>query len=369
MIFGIKEIRIVDLIPQKTYLFFSHTIKGQSYNMPMLQKLLDLGCTLIDYERMVNQKNQRLIYFSYHAGVVGTIETLWTYGQRLTWEGIASPFTSIRQTLNYRDQEEAEAAFTDLTRQIKTQGLPASISPLVIGITGYGNVSRGVQHMLGHLPLIKINPSELPGLHKRENGRNDRIYLVIFKEEDMVAPVSPGKAFDLQDYYDHPVNYQSRFEKYLPELDILINASFWDPDYPRHVSKEALRRLFAPAQKPSLRVIGDISCDVEGGIECTVKVTDPGNPVYVYDPHADVISDGVAGQGPVIMAVENLPSELPKNASVYFSSVLKKLVPDLLKADFSGPFDKIKLPFALKKAIIAYQGRLTDEYKYINDYL
>ena len=148
MIFGIKEVKIPDLIAGKTYLFFSHTTKGQSYNMPMLQKLLDLECSLVDYERMVNEKNQRLIYFSFHAGVAGTIETFWAYGQRLAWEKISSPFSSVRQTLTYADQDEAEAAFSVLGEKIKRVGLPPAISPLVVGITGYGNVSRGAQHML-----------------------------------------------------------------------------------------------------------------------------------------------------------------------------------------------------------------------------
>ena len=99
------------------------------------------------------------------------------------------------------------------------------------------------------------------------------------------------------------------------------------------------------------------------------RVTDPGNPVYVYDPWTDSTKDGISGQGPVIMAVENLPSELPKNASVYFSSVLRTLVPDLVKADWQGPFEKIDLPYALKKAVIACRGKLTPEYAYIDDYL
>jgi saccharopine dehydrogenase (NAD+, L-lysine-forming) len=369
LILGIKEVRIADLIPRKTYVYFSHTIKGQSYNMPMLQKLLDLQCTLIDYERMVDENNQRLIYFSYHAGVAGTIESLWAFGQRLAWEKIRSPFTSIKQALTYRDQAAAETAFAALGNEIKTRGLPAAIAPLVIGITGYGNVSRGVQHMLDLLPLDKITPAELPGLHQREKGRNDRIYQVIFKEEDMVAPLTAERPFDLQDYYRHPQNYRADFQKYLPELDILINASFWDSVYPRHVSKEGLHMLFSQAEKPRLRVIGDISCDVDGGIQCTARVTDPGNPVYVYDPQTDKIEDGFAGQGPVIMAVDNLPSELPKDASVYFSSVLKTLVPDLLKTDWNGPFHKLALPYALKTAIIVYQGHLTEAYQYLKDFI
>ena len=185
----------------------------------------------------------------------------------------------------------------------------------------------------------------------------------------MVAPVKTMRAFDLQDYYQNPENYRADFEKYLPELDILINASFWEPAYPVHVSKAALRRLFGSEQQPRLRVIGDISCDVEGGIECTTRVTDPGNPVYVYQPAEDSIKEGVEGKGPVIMAVDNLPSELPRDASNYFSSVLKTIVPDLAAADWRASFEDLYLPEVLKRAVIVYQGRLTDDYRYLEEYL
>ena len=369
LIFGIKEVKIGDLIRGKTYLYFSHTIKGQPYNMPMLKKILDLKCTLLDYERMVDEKNQRLIYFSYHAGVAGTIDSFWAYGQRLVREQISSPFMNINQTFRYQDQAAAESAFADLGKQINKNGLPGSIRPLVIGITGYGNVSRGVQHMLSFLPLEKIKPDDLTDFHRRHASIDDRIVQVIFREEDMFKRLETEQPFNLQEYYRNPEKYRADFERYLPELDILINASFWDSAYPRHVTKDALRRLFTSGQRPRLRVIGDISCDVQGGIECTVRVTDPGNPVYVYQPSTDSIRDGVAGEGPVIMAVDNLPSELPKDASLYFSSVLKTIVPDLLAVDWRVSFDDLRLPEALKKAVIVHQGRLTDDYRYLADYL
>ncbi|MCK4754394.1 MAG: hypothetical protein KAS58_04120, partial [Calditrichia bacterium] len=133
--------------------------------------------------------------------------------------------------------------------------------------------------------------------------------------------------------------------------------------------KDNLKKLFSGTGKPSLRVIGDISCDVDGGIECTVKATDPGNPVYVYEPENDAILDGVTGNGPVIMAVDNLPSELPKDASVYFSSVLREYIPALVAADFSVGFDDLNLPYALKKAVIVFKGELTREYTYLKKYL
>jgi alpha-aminoadipic semialdehyde synthase len=369
LIFGIKEVKIVDLIPEKTYIYFSHTIKGQSYNMPMLQRILDLNCTLIDYERMRDENRQRVIYFSYHAGVAGMIDTIWTFARRLQWERVDSPFALIKQTIDYTDQAEATLDLIKIGDLIRRQGLPDEITPLVMGISGYGNVSKGAQDLMDHLPLTEILPGDLKNIRHAYKNHSRTIYKVVFKEEHMVAPVSGKTPFDLQEYYHHPDRYKSKFEKYLPFLSILINASFWDNPYPRHVTKEAIKRLYSETQLPTLRVIGDISCDIEGGIECTLKVTDPGNPVFVYDPEKGTIHDGVSGKGPVIMAVDNLPSELPKDASVYFSSVLRELIPAFIKADLEIACNSPDLPYFLKNAIITHNGRLTDPYQYLEKYL
>jgi alpha-aminoadipic semialdehyde synthase len=369
LIIGIKEIKNEDLIKNKAYLYFSHTIKGQSYNMPMLQKLIDSKCTLMDYERMVNEKNQRLIFFSFHAGVAGLIDTLWSFGQRLLAEGIDSPFSQIQQSLNYDDQSEAESEFRKLADHIRNKGLPEQLKPLIVGITGYGNVSKGAQHMLDLLPVTEIKADELSKIKNDTSLSFDQIFKVVFAEKDMVEAKSENDEFDLQDYYNNPEKYRSRFTPYIYDLSILVNASFWDTPYPKHVTKSDIKNLYSGTNKPSLRVIGDISCDVDGGIECTVKATDPGNPVFVYEADTGEIRDGVTGNGPVIMSVDNLPSELPKDASVYFSSVLRDFIPSLMTCDFSKDFTELDLPFALKKAIIVHKGTLTPEYEYLNKYL
>nr|NIV35498.1 hypothetical protein [Anaerolineae bacterium] len=128
MIFGIKEIPKEQFEPDKAYVFFAHVIKGQPYNMPMLRRMLDLGCTLIDYERVVDERNRRLIFFGWHAGVAGMIDTLWALGQRLAWQGIANPFTELRQTLAYKDLEEASAALELVRARIETEGLPDELA-------------------------------------------------------------------------------------------------------------------------------------------------------------------------------------------------------------------------------------------------
>jgi alpha-aminoadipic semialdehyde synthase len=368
IVFGIKEIPIPVLERGKTYAFFSHTIKGQAYNMPMLRKILDMGCTLIDYEKVTNEDGRRLIFFGNYAGLAGMIETLWAFGKRLTFEGTSTPFDGVKRALDYPDLETAKEAIRGIGKQIEKDGLPNEIAPLVVGIAGYGNVSRGAQEILDLLPVTEIAPEELAALNADNDASNRAVYKVVFAEEDMVERREKDHPFDLQEYYDHPERYRGVFERYLPHLDILVNCIYWEPRYPRLFSKETMRELYREAS-PRLKVIGDITCDVEGAIECTVKATEPDNPVYVYDPVADKTLDGIEGNGPVVMAVEILPSELPRESSAYFSGVLKGYVPAIAAADYSGDFASCDLPPEIKRAVIVYRGELTPDYRYIEKYL
>jgi len=367
IILGIKEIKIPDLLPDKVYLFFSHTVKGQEYNMPMLQKILDLKCTLLDYEKIMNESGQRLIYFSLHAGLAGIVETLWTYSQILNRKGIDNPFAEIRQTYRYNNLDEIKESFRKVARRIRTDGLPASICPLVVGITGYGNVARGVRELLDILPFGEIDPDDLYQLNHRYDRR--KIYVPVFKEEHMVEPATEGTVFELQDYYDNPDKYRSKFRSYLPYLNILINATYWDTPYPRHITKAELKELYQSGKISKLAVIGDISCDIDGGVEITNKATEPGNPAYTFNPLMNRYTDGLSGDGIAVMAVDNLPSELPKEASEYFSGILKTLIPDLVRADFNVEFGNLDLPPALKDAVIVYRGAFTPGYTYLREYL
>ncbi len=226
MILGIKEVKVSDLLADKIYLFFSHTIKGQTYNMPMLRQIIKLKDTLIDYEKMIDEKGQRLIYFSYHAGLAGVIDTLWAFGQKMARAGIDSPFAGIKHSLKYANLDVAIASFQEVAENIKKSGLPAAISPFIIGITGYGNVSRGVQHLLDFLPVAQITPAELAAVRKSANPERNKILKAVFREEDMVESKNPAQNFDLQDYYQHPDKYRSRFEPHAAQLNVLINTSF-----------------------------------------------------------------------------------------------------------------------------------------------
>lgn len=368
VIIGIKEIPIATFEEGKTYVFFSHTIKGQSYNMPMLRRMLELGCTLIDYEKVTDDSGRRLIFFGNYAGLAGMIETLWALGRRLSWEGIRTPFDAVDRALNYANLAEAKDAIRQVGKRISDDGLPEPIVPLVIGFAGYGNVSRGAQEILDLLPVRDIPAEDLPSLAKAEIPSKHAIYKVVFKEGHMAEPIASDRPFDLQEYYDHPERYRGIFERHIPYLDVLVNSIYWEPAYPRLLTKQHAKKM-VQENRLRLRVIGDISCDVEGAIECTVKATEPDSPVYVYDPIADRAIDGIEGNGPVVMAVEILPSELPREASAYFSGILKDYVPAIARADFSRDLESSGLPAPIRRAVIAHRGELTPDYRHIKRHL
>jgi alpha-aminoadipic semialdehyde synthase len=336
----------------------------------MLQRILDRGCQLIDYEKIVDKNGRRLVFFGHYAGLAGMIDTLWSLGQRLSWEKLDTPFDQVRQALQYNTLEEAKRAIQELGQRITREGLPKSLTPLICGFAGYGNVSRGAQEIYDLLPTREIAPAELAELLESFDEHDPHhVYKVVFKEQHMVEPTTPGATFQLQDYYDHPERYRSQFEHYLPYLTLLINGIYWTDRYPRFVTRCYLKALFTSEKRPRLRVIGDISCDVEGAVECNLRTTTPGSPIYVYDPLTGLTQDGYIGRGVVVLAVDNLPSELPRDSSTHFSTTLMPFVPEIAQADYSAPFTQCNLSATIKRAVIAWQGQLTPDFRYIQAFL
>jgi len=359
VILGVKEIPVSVLEANKTYVFFSHTIKRQPANMPMLRRLAELGCTLIDYEKIVNDQNQRLVFFGRYAGLAGMIDSLWALGRRLHAEGHTTPLLNVRQAHDYRDLDEAKQAITQIGQQIRTAGLPEQVGPLVIGFTGYGHVSQGAQEIARLLNPREIAPDELAGIAPTAH----ECFITVFHEEHMVERTDGG-AFVLQEYYRHPELYRAKFFPYAQHLTVLVNAIYWEPKYPRYVTREQFAELYANGQ-PRLRVVGDISCDLDGSIACTTRCTEPDEPVYVYDPSTGQTRFGVQGQGPVVLAVDFLPCELPADSSAYFSKTLSPFLPALAGADFGRPLAQTGLPPELQRATILLRGKLTDAYQYL----
>ncbi len=369
VIFAVKEIPLSFFEKEKTYVFFSHVIKGQSYNMPMLKKMMELGCNLIDYEKVTDEKNQRLIFFGKYAGLAGMIDTLWAFGQKLLYEGFDTPFKKIKKAIDYRDLDEAKKEISAVGEEIRIYGFDERLLPLTCGFTGYGNVSGGAREIFDLIPHEEIAPAELLNLSERPNLSRNIFYKVIFKEEHMVTPKYERDTFNLQDYFDNPEKYESQFDHYIDNLSIIVNCIYWDPRCPKFVTKNYLEKLFNKDQRLKLKTIGDITCDIEGSVECTSKITDSGDPVFVYNPQTRKDTMGFKGPGVVVLAVDNLPCELPIDSSRDFSRALMPFVPGILKADYTKDFKSLKLPTEVKKALIMHKGKLTPDYEYILKYL
>ncbi len=369
VILAVKEIPVNFVERGKTYVFFSHTIKGQEYNMPLLQKMIEEKTQLVDYERIVNEQGQRLIFFGRHAGLAGMIDSLWALGERFDVEGVRNPFSKIKKAFEYRGLENAKGEISNVADEIIRNGIPKERRPLVCGFSGYGNVSQGAQEIFNIFPYKEIAPQELLSNNNLFNESKHVLYKVVFKENDIVEPKKSNDKFELQDYYDNPDKYKSKFEQYLPKLTILMNCIYWDTPYPRLITLDYLKKLWTESEKQKLKVIGDISCDIDGAIQCTVKSTVSGNPVYVFNPIDGSVVDGVEGNGPVIMAVDNLPCELSEEASQSFSKVLVNFIPNLIKANYNDSFEDLDLPGDLCRGMILHKGELTPEYKYLDKYL
>lgn len=386
VVFGVKEMPEAAFESDKTYVFFSHVIKGQPYNMPMLKRMMELNCNLIDYECIADDQNKRLIFFGKHAGLAGMINALWSMGQRLKELGIENnPFLPIRQAHHYDSLDEAKAEISEVGIMISHNGLPKQLLPMTIGFTGNGNVSAGAQEIANLLPTIDITPKQLLKLSNNPSIPGNIIFKVVFSEEHLVSKKVNGcgcgcgaqhdesgnnqeSTFDLHHYYRNPEKYQNDFVQYIPHLSVLMNCMYWDTRYPRIVTKEYIKQLYKQGQ-PKLTVIGDVTCDPNGSVEITHRGTEIEDPVFVFNPDNDQPTMGFKGKGMLVMAVDILPSELPRDSSMAFADALYPFIKDIAKADFSKKYDELKLPQPLKNALILHKGRLTPKFEYISGYL
>jgi alanine dehydrogenase len=364
VILAVKEVPAALIQAKKVYVYFAHVTKGQPYNMGMLRRLMELGCSLVDYEKITDDRRRRLIFFGRHAGYAGMIDTLRCIGQRLLLTGVHTPLAEVRPAHEYADLAAAKDHIGELGRDLaRSNGAPH----LIFGFSGYGNVSSGAQEVFECLQPRAISVADLPATASTSYGTVP--VKVVFREEDMVEPDDPDRRFDLAEYYEHPEKYRGCFEKHLPYLDVLVNAIYWEPRYPRLVTREWARSNYLLDRSPRLKVIGDISCDVEGSIELTLRTTQPDNPWYVYLPREDAARDGLEGDGPAIMAVDNLPCEIPRESSEYFCAVLKDMVYPLASADWRSSFEALDLPACLKRAVIVHNGELTPRYRYLYEHV
>lgn len=369
IILGVKEIPIDDLPENQAAMFFSHTIKGQSYNMPLLQAILDKNVTLIDYEKVTDARGRRLIFFGPFAGMVGAINSIWLLGQRLALEGIENPFGPMQQANSYTSLEEIKRVLSEIKQSILKQGLSDTGKPWVIVITGNGTVSKGAQEIIDLLPVETLSPPEFRRMQAQNSFDMTTLYKLVIDCDHFVRPIDAQTQFEWSHYYGCPEQYEANFSDLLVDTTLLINGIYWDTMYPKLVTKQDIQTLYENEQQPNLRVIADVTCDVEGSIECNLKSTASDNPVYVYDAFKQTIKDGIEGRGPVILAVDKLPSELPAEATEFFGNALMPYIPELAQVDFSQPFEDLQIPAAFKRAVITHQGSLTPDYRYLQQYL
>ena len=364
VVFAVKEVPIPLLQERKAYCFFAHVIKGQRYNMPLLRQLVDRGTTMIDYERITDILGHRLVKFGLEAGQAGMIDSFYTLGQRLAREGVDNPFCKVKQAYEYDDLAHAERVIGTVGEALKDGiDLPA---PLVVGFTGRGSVSQGAQEVFDLLPHEIVEPADLPRIAQRPE--RDRLFKVVFDKRHLARPTESGRAFVETEYHQHPERFESRLQDFLPFVTVLMNGIFWTEKYPKFVTKAHVREMWQRGHR-ELRVIGDVTCDIDGAVELTYKPTQPDMPTYIYDPEADGFVDGLDGPGVAVLAVDNLPCELSRDASDNFSRSLRDFVPAIAKADYRVPFDQLDLPSEVLRAVITHGGKLAPEYQYLREHL
>jgi saccharopine dehydrogenase (NAD+, L-lysine-forming) len=341
IVLGVKEIPVGRLAPNVTYFFFAHVTKGQPGNMPMLRRLMELSCSLVEYEKFVDDRGRRLVFFGRHAGIAGMLDTLAALGRRLVWEGIDSPFSALRWAHEYAELEDARAALAVAADRIRHGGVPAALHPIVFGFTGSGNSSKGAQEIFDQLPFEQVLPKDLPSLLANDDLPRNVLFKTVFTRRD---------------------RFGGSMAAHFRHLTALVNGVYWEPGHPRVVTLDDVRALYGGSEACRLRVIGDISCDVSGSIEANVRTTTPGDPVYVYDAASGETRSGVEGAGPVILAVDNLPCEVPVDASRHFGDALLRFLPGISRCNWSRPLGALELQKEVRRAIIVHRGRLTPRY-------
>ncbi len=330
VLLGVKEVPVNSLIPGKTYFFFSHTIKEQAYNKRLLQAILEKNIRLLDYETLVNDDGVRLVGFGRYAGIVGAHHALLMWGKK---KGLFN----IKPANKCRDYLEMVEQYSGL-----------DYGTVKIFITGNGRVSRGSVEVLKNAGIREVNVDDYLHRDFRE---------AVFVQCDMDELYMPhdGNDFDFHYFFHHPEKFSCNFKRFLPETDILINGMFWDPRADVLFTKEDV--ISSPF---NIRIISDISCDINGSVPLTYKATTIDNPYYGVDPRSLEEIDAFTGDSIDMMTVDNLPNELPRDASEMFGDVMMHQILPLLFKNRHHP--------VLDNATIAENGELTPKYSYLKDF-
>lgn len=378
LIVGVKQVPIDLLVKNKTYAFFSHTIKAQADNMPLLDAILEKNIRLIDYEKMCDANGARTVAFGKYAGVSGMINILHGMGLRLLALGHHTPFMHIGPTHNYRHTENAKQAIRDAGYEIALDRMPKSIGPLTFVFTGSGNVSQGAQEMFQELPHEYIEPEHLSKIATQ--GATNKIYACVVSREDHYVRKQGGK-FDAAEFDVHPERYASNFAHNIaPYASCIINGIYWAPGAPRLITipdaKSLLRSNYAPwipssPGCPNLphRLISlcDISADPGGSIEFMKECTTIDKPFSLYDAEQNMETESFAGDGVLICSIDNMPAQIPREATDYFGGLLLPYVHEMIKSNATTSFDEYTGNDVVKNAVIASNGKLTPNFEYIQE--
>lgn len=368
VVLGVKEIPLARLAAARTYVFFSHTGKAQAYNMPLLRRILDLRCTLLDYEHVLDERGRRLIFFGRFAGYAGMIDALWALGRRFADEGRRTPFERIRLAHDYASLDEATSHVARVGDALRHSGIPEGLRPIVFAFTGSGNVTRGAREIFERLPHVELHLEELRGFARDPERPRNVVYGLHLQRAQRYERID-GAPVRIEDLEREPKRFRGAIPGLLEHLSVLVHGAYWKPAQPRLLTIDDLRRHWADVARPKLRLIADVSCDVRGGIEATVHVTTPSDPVFVYDLERDEAVGGVHGRGPVVLAVDNLPCQLPVESSEHFGDTLQRFVPLLARCDWDAAFEDLPLPPEMRDAVIAHRGRLTPRFAHLARHL
>lgn len=331
VLFGVKEVPIENLIPDKAYFFFSHTIKKQPYNRKLLQAILEKNIELYDHETIVNSHNQRLIGFGRYAGIVGVYNGIRAFG--------------IKFELFKLPKAETLPGKEALIAHLKRITLP----PLKFVITGTGKVGSGAKEILD---AIKIKEVTIDNYLTKNYTQAVYVQLDVLdynKRKD-------GQLLDYTDFYEHPQEYVSDFERFTRVTDVYFAGHFHANAAPMILSREMLQ-----SKDCKIKVVADISCDINGPIACTLRSSTIEEPLYGYFPGENKEVDVFHPAAIVVMAVDNLPCEIPKDASEGFGELfMEHVIPAFFNSDKDG---------ILHRAKITENGKLTPRFSYLQDYV
>ncbi|MBN2893591.1 MAG: hypothetical protein JXL97_17090 [Bacteroidales bacterium] len=332
ILLGVKEVKQQTFIPSKAYLFFAHVAKMQSYNKELLKTMLAKKIALIDYEYLTNTQGMRLVAFGKWAGVVGA------YNGMRAW-GLRSNEYSIKPAHEYHDKNE----MYEHCKNVK-------ISPIKIIITGGGRVALGAIETLNAFGIKEVTPAEI-----LTKNYNETVFTKI--EPWDYAKHKACKEFELNHFFKNPTEYESTFEPYTKVADVYIACHFWDPKSPEFITPEMTRK---PEFK--IKVVADVSCDIKKPIASTLRASTIAEPFYDYNPETEKEEPAFSNAKNIsVMAIDNLPGELPRDASEDFSKgLIDNIFPHLFGEDKEG---------VISRATIVKDGNLTEKYSYLNDWI